>query len=266
MHTDQIHHASSQGGIPAMLPLHPALDGPERRTGEGDAYSNALSIVAHDLRGPLANLGLLVEEIARSAADGRRAHIARKAERADRIIDRMAQMLSAVLERARNGRDPLSGKMAAVNLAEVLNQAFAINEPAAQRKSIAFRCLAIEPLIVMGDPELLMEAFDNLIGNAVRHSPEGGTITCEICPADGDGIQVRIGDEGPGFSAQDLQQAFRPFGSSRTARPGSSKGSSGLGLWIARLIAERHGGTISIRNRTNGTGALLSVCLPALPA
>ena len=260
MRTDQIiPQGNGPAGIAALLAF--GLDEPERGPSAPDAFGNALSIVAHDLKGPLANLALLIEDIARSAEDGGQTRIMRKAGSADRIIGQMSRMLSAVLKRARDGRDPLSGTMAPVNLIEVLQLAFAVNQPAARRKSITFRCLAIDPLPVQGDAELLFEAFDNLIGNAVRHSPEGGTITCETGPADDGSIQVRIGDEGPGFKAADLLRAFRPF-VGFSAKAGGGQGSSGLGLWITRLIAERHGGQVSARNRPEG-GAEMTLRLPA---
>jgi signal transduction histidine kinase len=263
MHTDQIiPPGTGPADIAALLAIETYLDKPEHSPAAPDAFGNALSIVVHDLKGPLANLALLVEDISRSAGDRDERRIARKAESADRIIDQMSRMLSAVLERARNGRDPLSATMTAVNLVEVLQLAFAVNQPAARQKSISFRCLAIDPVLVHGDAELLFEAFDNLIGNAVRHSPEGGTITCETGPAHDECVEVRIGDDGPGFQASDLLRAFRPFvGLSAKSTP--HQGSSGLGLWITRLIAERHGGQISAHNRTDGGGAEMTLRLPA---
>ncbi len=263
MHTEQIiHQGSGPAEIAALHQLNGELGIPRRKKDDPDAFGNALSIVAHDLKGPLSNLALLVEDISRGAEDGRQPDIARKAERADQIIGRMSQMLSAVMERARSGRDPLSGTMTTVNLVEVLQMVFTINQPAARRKSIAFRCLAIDPVLVLGDQELLFEAFDNLIGNALKHSPEGGTITCKISAADDGSIQVCIGDDGPGFGAADLLRAFRPLGGSPLA-PSGKRGSSGLGLWITRVIAERHGGRVLARNQPNGSGALLTVRLPA---
>jgi signal transduction histidine kinase len=263
MHTDRIiPKGNGQIDMAALLADEAFLDEAEHGPVTPDAFGNALSIVAHDLKGPLANLALLLEDISRRAEDRGEQLIACKAGNADRIIGQMSRMLSAVLARARDGRDPLSGTMTTVNLVEVLQLAFAVNQPAARRKSITYRCLAIDPVLVRGDAELLFEAFDNLIGNAVRHSPEGGTITCEISPANEDFIQVRIGDNGPGFSAADLLRVFRPF-VSLAAKSTGRQGSNGLGLWITRLIAERHGGDISASNRPGRGGAVMTLRLPA---
>jgi two-component system sensor histidine kinase SenX3 len=228
------------------------------RQADGGAYANTLSIVAHDLRGPLANISILIEDIERQAKAAGHAGIAGKAARADGIAGQLTRMLSALLRRARDGRDPLSLTPAPVNLVDVLELAVAVNQPLARRKSVGFRCHAIEPSTVFADAELMFEAFDNLIGNAVRHAPAGSTIDCDMEPAGASGLQVRISDEGPGFLAADLLRAFRPF-----SRPAASaEGSSGLGLWITRLIAERHGGRVTARNRPGGTGAELTIWLP----
>jgi len=263
MHTDQITpQGAGPAEIAALLATEPLLHKQGREASDAGAFGNALSIVAHDLKGPLGNLALLVEDISRNAEENGEKRIARKAENADRIISRMSGLLSAVLERARDSRDPLSGTMATVNLVEVLQLAFTVNQPAARRKSITFHCLAMDPVLARGDEELLFEAFDNLIGNAVRHAPEGGRITCETGLADDGCIVVRIGDDGPGFEAADLLRAFRPFmGLGR--KPVGGNLSSGLGLWITRLIAERHGGQISARNRSANGGAILTLRLPA---
>jgi len=244
-------------------PEHLEPDEPAPQARDEDAFRNALSIVAHDLKGPLANLSLIVEDISRNATAGSRERIGRNAGKADLIIGQLSRMLSALLVRARDGRDPLSCDRAPVNLVEVLELAFAVNQPHARRKSIRFRCHAFDQVIVRGDQELLFEAFDNLIGNAVRHTEEGGTITCETGPALDGRMFVTICDEGPGFRASDLLRAFRPF-TNLSAKAKNGERSSGLGLWITRLIAERHGGQIEARNRPDRSGAQLTLWLPAV--
>lgn len=244
-------------------PDYPDLDAPDAELRDADAFQNALSIVAHDLKGPLANLSLIVEDISRSAPDGSRERIERNADKADLIIGQLSKMLSALLVRARDGRDPLSCERAPVNLVEVLELAFAVNQPNARQKAIRFRCHAFDDVTVLGDQELLFEAFDNLIGNAVKHTREGGTITCEAGPAQDGRIAVSICDEGPGFRASDLLRAFRPF-TRLSAKAKNGERSNGLGLWITRLIAERHGGRIEARNRQDRAGAELTLWLPAV--
>jgi signal transduction histidine kinase len=237
------------------------------KSADNNAYGRTLSIVAHDLRGPLANLSLLIEDIAQCATWEGQPAIAENAAKADRILDHLTASLSALVRRGSEGRDPLSCVLRPVDLAEVLSLAASVNQPLARRHAVTLEIASLSPCLICGDAELLFEALDNLIGNAVRHSPENGTVLCAIA-ADEDGtVTIRISDQGLGFTAADLARAFRPFTrlSAKATRPGPS---SGLGLWIARLIAERHGGRISARNGGDGhnTGAVLTVRLPALPA
>lgn len=253
--------------------IHPAMplreDPGERETPargpDLNAYGNALSIVAHDLRGPLANLAILVEDISQNLQAQTQPRIARNAAKAEGIIRQLNKMLGAVLWRAREGRDPLACELRLVDPLEILQLAVSVNQPLARRRSVGFLCRAVEPVSVLGDQQLLFEAFDNLIGNAVRHSRPGSTVVCETGSTEEGGVFVRIGDEGPGFTASDLARAFNPF-TRLSSRAGSNEQSTGLGLWITRLIVERHGGRIEARNRPGGAGAMLSVLLPAVHA
>lgn len=234
---------------------------------DSNAYGRTLSIVAHDLRGPLANLSLLIEDIAQCATWEGQPAIANNAAKADRILQHLTGSLSALVRRGKQGRDPLSCVMRPVDLTEVLALAVAVNQPLARRHAVSLEIVSLSPCLICGDAELLFEAFDNLIGNAVRHSPDDGTVLCAISREDDGNVSVRISDQGQGFTAADLARAFRPFTqlSAKAARPGPS---SGLGLWIARLIAERHGGKIAAQNGggSSNRGAVLTVRLPTLPA
>lgn len=252
---------AAKGKMAPLLAIQANLNKTEQEAPDRDAYGKALSIVAHDLKGPLANLALLVEDIFHCARSNRPQRIPPKAEKADQIIGKMSEMLSAVLERARDGRDPLAATMATINLTEIIDLVSSVNQPAARHKSIALSTTTINPVFIEGDAELLFEAIDNLVGNAIRHSQEGGTISIEpIKLANGD-IEVEINDEGPGFSATDLLRAFRPFANLYSVSNGKH-GAAGLGLWITRLVIERHGGKISASNREDG-GACVAIRLPA---
>ena len=100
--------------------------------------------------------------------------------------------------------------------------------------------------------------MDNLIGNAIKHMPEGSAVTVASAHRGRDAV-LRVSDNGPGLSEKDLKRAFRPF-----ASLGQRKGQSfGLGLWIARLIAERHGGRIDVTARGPDGGACFDLSIPA---
>jgi signal transduction histidine kinase len=108
---------------------------------------------------------------------------------------------------------------------------------------------------VCGEPQPLIQALENLIDNAVRHSPQGSTVTVDVEPAarEAGRVSIRIADHGTGFQPADTGKLFTPF---YTRRPGGT----GLGLAVARHIIEEHGGRIVLAN--SDIGAAVTVLLP----
>jgi signal transduction histidine kinase len=111
---------------------------------------------------------------------------------------------------------------------------------------------------VRGDPERLRQIFGNLIDNAVKYSPAGRPVEVRVAQSNG-AVIVSVTDHGPGIRAADQRLIFEKFG--RVAA-GNSKPGSGLGLYIARSIAETHGGTVAVSSAP-GRGSTFTVKLPA---
>lgn len=223
--------------------------------------AGALAIVAHDLKGPLANLSLLVESISAEASERCCERIARQAQRAEQLIDRLDAMLSAILQRSRTHGDALEFTPADVDVIDIAEAVVGHNQPLAARRAVRLHCFCAEPTRVHGDAQLLMQAIDNLVSNAVKHTRRGGRVVCEVQAGDEGGAVIRIIDEGPGLQPHDLARAFRPF-TRLSARADHGAPSHGLGLWIVRLIAERHGGRVEAENRSGGNGAIFTLRLP----
>jgi signal transduction histidine kinase len=110
-------------------------------------------------------------------------------------------------------------------------------------------------LSVIGDPERLRQALDNLIGNGIGHSREGGEVTVSTA-ARGGSIAIEVADEGDGIPAADLERMFEPGVRLTTDRPGS-----GLGLAVVRAIARAHGGEVEVES-TPGQGSTFRLVLP----
>jgi two-component system, OmpR family, sensor kinase len=108
---------------------------------------------------------------------------------------------------------------------------------------------------VVGDPDRLEQALQNLAGNALRHTPDGGKIILSAEPAD-QRVRITVRDSGPGVAPEHLPLIFERFYKADVAR---ATGGSGLGLSIVKAIVERHGGTISVRNEH---GAVFEIVLP----
>jgi signal transduction histidine kinase len=116
------------------------------------------------------------------------------------------------------------------------------------------------PVTVLGEEALLRRVFENLIDNAVRHTPEGGSITIS-CRWLGDAVRVVVADTGPGIPPNDLPRLFDPLFRGERSR-NRRTGGAGLGLAIARRIVRAHGGEVTAGNQPHG-GAAFTITLPA---
>ena len=112
-----------------------------------------------------------------------------------------------------------------------------------------------------GDANRLEQALQNLVANAVRHTPRGGRVAVAVARA-GDGIDITVEDTGPGIPPEHLPRIFGRFYKADESRTGTDlKSGSGLGLSIVRAIVARHGGTVTAENRREG-GARFTIHLP----
>ncbi len=233
---------------------------PEKRAHEAAGLLGAMSIFAHDLRGPLANLGVLLEGMEMRAERQSAAAIADAARKAQSIIQALDDLLTEMLTRVRRTGDPLHVRPRTVELDTVLDAAVALSLPLAESRKVTIRCPASETLTVQGDEQLLVQALDNLINNAVKHAPPGSTVCC-VQSREAELAVLRISNDGPGLTDADVQSAFRPF-TRLSQRADGARASFGLGLWIVRLILERHGGSISAARRDAAGGSVFTVSLP----
>lgn len=221
-----------------------------------------LRAFAHDVRGPLANLSLLVEaigEFSRTAGDARTTALV---ERALRSVERLDGMLASTLSRS-NGQNG-DQSFVPLSLTDVVDRAAALNEPLAREHGVRLHCYLSDPVMVMGDEDLLMRAVDNLLTNAIKFTRRGGMVVCQLGIEDREAI-LKIEDQGPGLTESDLAKAFQPS-MQLSARSPSKLGSNGLGLSIVRQVAERHGGSVTAKNAAKQTGAEFVMTLPRLEA
>jgi signal transduction histidine kinase len=129
--------------------------------------------------------------------------------------------------------------------------------PIAREKSITFSVMAADDLpAVSADAARVLQVLSNLVGNAIKFTPAGGTITLSAARTDGP-VQCSVSDTGPGIPAAQIPRLFGKFWQ---AKRGDGRG-VGLGLAIARGIVEAHGGTIDVRSEM-GHGSVFSFGLP----
>ncbi|MDQ0139800.1 signal transduction histidine kinase/CHASE2 domain-containing sensor protein [Cupriavidus necator] len=121
-----------------------------------------------------------------------------------------------------------------------------------------------DPAVLQGDPTLLARAIANLVSNAIKFSPQGGTVTVALT-REPERWVVAVQDHGPGIAEADQARLFEPFARLHEGQQGAPEG-TGLGLVLVRAVAERHGGKASVRSQP-GKGAVFCIELPApLPA
>jgi signal transduction histidine kinase len=151
-----------------------------------------------------------------------------------------------------------------LDLRSLLAHTLAGFQPLAAQKRLALTLAGPDaPCPVEGDGHLLTRAVENLLDNALRHTPEGGEISVRWGMEDGQ-VVVQVMDTGPGISPADLPHLFTPFYRGEASR-NRQTGGAGLGLAIARRILQAHGGDLTPANRPTG-GAAFTATLPPLQA
>lgn len=235
----------------------------EAASAKDQSLVDALTIVVHDLRGPLANLQVMLELIEVYSERRTLAQVPDCARRAQDIITTLDKMLGGFLDRARQTGDPLAFRPALTDLNDVAADAVTLSRPLAESRAVEIERHCRLPVTLEADRRLVLEAVDNILGNAIKYSPAGSTIAL-VTGIDGDEAVISITDAGPGFTEADLAGLFRPFASLTKRKPEAGP-STGLGLWIARLIATRHGGSLNVTPRRDAQGSVFTLRLPRRP-
>lgn len=214
-----------------------------------------LSDISHELRSPLARLKFAVK-LARTSPDTGAA-----LDRIERDIDRMASLVSDVVEITIVEGDPALQGTENVHISAILGE---VVQDCAVEAGIRGCHLQVEGRIhsdVLGNPELLRRAVENVVRNAIRYAPRESTIYIALEEGKHDAVIV-VRDYGPGVPEEDLTRIFDPFFRVEEAR-NANGGGSGLGLSIAKRAVQLHHGTISAHNALPGLRVEIRVPLVA---
>jgi PAS domain S-box-containing protein len=215
-----------------------------------------LGIVSHDLRNPITTVALSAELLADASEEEQREHI-EIIRTAARTMERLIQDLLDVA-RVESGR--LSVQKVIVDPAEIARRSCDSHAAIAESKRIRLVCEIPELPPIEGDADRLTQVFANLIGNALKFTPAGGTITVRGSQ-DQKSVIFQVQDTGPGIPQSDLKKVFTPYWQAKkTAHMGA-----GLGLAIVRGIIDAHGGSISVTNCAAG-GAEFTFRVPRASA
>lgn len=225
------------------------------------ANRNLVSNISHELRTPVAIVRGHLEaalDDPTGAPDSLRIAM-RETDRLERLVDDLFQLSRLESKRLEVERRPL-------DLAAVAREAVeSLAEPARREAGITILCTAPpDPLPAIGDRPRLVQVLQNLLRNAIRHTPEGGLIMVEAIAADdGSSALLRVVDTGEGIAPEHLPHVFDRFYRADAARTRAA-GGAGLGLAIARELVDAMGGTIAVSSAP-GDGAVFTIRLPAAP-
>lgn len=220
--------------------------------------SDMIRIAAHDMRSPLGiltgYLDILRFDLKDLLTDEQQSYF----DSMLRAIDRIQRMTTDILslERVQAAREPLT---TIVNLADVISRAVFDRADEARQKGHKVVIQIEKAAHVYGDAISLVEATGNLLGNAIKYTPDGGTIEVRL-RVEGARAVVEVADNGYGIPKEYHEQLFQPFFRVRTNETFEIEG-TGLGLYLVRKIIERHGGQMHFESAP-GAGSTFSFSLP----
>ena len=204
-----------------------------------EAQQHFVADAAHELRTPLAALRLQAQSLDRADnPEARRVAVARLTAGIDRATRLVEQLLVLARQEATAAEGAVSRP---VDLADLARRTVADLAGVAAAKGVDLGVQQADPATVQGQPDALQILLRNLVDNAVKYTPGGGTVDISV-QHDGQKIVVQVEDSGPGIPPDERERVFDRF--YRVA--GSDAAGSGLGLAIIKAIAERHGATLML--------------------
>jgi signal transduction histidine kinase len=226
------------------------------RLGETEALErNFLMTVSHELRTPLTairgHVGALREGVVTDdeLRDASLTVIAAEAERLERLV-------GDVLDLAKLDAHRFTVLREEVDMERLVDRAYATFSEEARRRGIEYRREVEAQPVIVSDGDRVLQIITNLLANAFRWTPDGGSVDLELSATDGT-VYVGVADSGPGIPPSERERIFRPFWS----RGG---GGTGLGLAIARELATALGGRISLESSAE-QGSRFELMLPTRP-
>jgi len=254
-------HASTDSSIAELHSLSQTFNAMTESLRQSDEAKKAfIADVTHELRTPLTVIKGTIETLEDGALDdheGRGSLLASMQRETDRLIRLVNELL--VLTRADAGS--LQLEIHPLDLAEVVKQRCGVlsNLAVQQNVTLSVDDETHQSSRVPADPDRLSQILDNLLDNAIRHSPKGSSITITIEEAD-NGISCSVSDEGDGIPPEHLPFIFERFYRVDKSRD-RNRGGTGLGLAITRALVRAQGGDISAQSVV-GKGTTITFCLP----
>lgn len=227
-----------------------------RRERLEDQRTAMVSDVAHELRTPVSNIRGWLEAAEDGLAEPDAAFVGSLLEEAtvlSHLIGDLQDLSAAEAGELRLHPEPL-------DVEELLRQVAAAHRPAAEQAGVTLALETASALALHADPVRMRQSVGNLVGNAIRHSPPGATVTLRARGAPG-AVEIAVADAGDGIAPEHLDHVFDRFWRAEKSRSRRA-GGRGLGLAIVRRLVEAHGGTVTVQSRP-GAGATFTIRLPS---
>ncbi|RRS02814.1 two-component sensor histidine kinase [Aquabacterium soli] len=228
------------------------------------AQRRFLADAAHELRTPITALKLQLQLLRRSPDDaGREASM----QELERGVERAQRLVQQLLAFARSDPDTQVMTFQHMRLDQLVQSTVLAFNAKAEQRGIDLGARADVPVALQGDPEQMQVLLNNLVENALRYTPQGGTVDVEVGLQDGH-PWLSVADNGPGISEHERPRVFDRFYRGADAQQiAADAGGSGLGLSIVKAVAERHSATVSLHVPEAHQGLVVRVlfCQPASP-
>jgi heavy metal sensor kinase len=212
--------------------------------------------IAHDLKSPITRIrGISEVSLSTGASLKEYKNMAASTiEECDRLLDMINTML--VISRTEAGVNKLDARK--LDIGAVVRDACELFRSPAEDKNLSLLCDVACNLSISGDNRLIQRMIANLLDNAIKYTPAGGSVEVTVKTTTNDAVAVTIKDSGIGICAQDIPRIFERF---YRCDPSRSEAGIGLGLSFARAIARAHGGDISVFSKPE-QGSTFTVTLP----
>ena len=247
----------------ALMQANRRLSAQWLRLQRANGFKNEiLGTVAHDLKNPLGVILGRTEMLKELISTG--ASSSGVVAQVDHIRDatkRLTTMVDHLISDAMADAFDITIRREPVDVAALVNEVTEANLPSAVNKQQSISVSGPQQFVTMCDADRIREAIDNLVSNAIKYSPIGGKITVTVSH-EGDDTVIRIVDQGPGLSPEDLGRLFGRF-QRLSAKPTAGESSTGLGLSIVKRIIDMHGGHVTAQSPGPGQGSTFTVTLPA---
>jgi PAS domain S-box-containing protein len=222
-----------------------------------------LAMLAHELRNPLTPIRNAAHVLGRLGIQESRVQWAQQI--IEQQVGHLTRLVDDLLDVSRIVRGKVTLKMEPVELGGVVNQALEMARPQIDAKGHQVEVLLPgQPVYLQGDPVRLAQVLLNLLDNAAKYTPDGGSIQVEA-RVSGPVIEILVRDNGIGIPADLLPQVFDLFQQGERTLD-RSQGGLGIGLTLVKRLVEMHGGVMEAHSAGAGLGSSFTVCLPLLPA